>query len=240
MTNNKNNPSAMDKMKSAMAQVNRSAGTNKTGAQQAASQHATTQQAAPQTKTRQPPKADPQWTGSYVQQIPAGFSEEQIEQLCALVDQDSFTGGVGGTGNPDKVESIRRSNVTFLSRADYPWVFDRLTAIAEKANETFDFDIEGISEKIQIAVYDEANQGFYGWHSDTPPPTRKISISIPLSDPSSYDGGNLQFNDPNNGQPVQHKGQAVVFASFLLHQVTPVTRGKRYSIVAWIGGPAWR
>jgi PKHD-type hydroxylase len=38
----------------------------------------------------------------------------------------------------------------------------------------------------------------------------------------------------------KQKGAAVLFPSFLLHRVTPVTRGTRKSLVLWVGGSPYK
>ena len=80
---------------------------------------------------------------------------------------------------------------------------------------------------------------------------RKVSITVNLSDPEDYEGGDLwlthlptdynseefrTFTDPS----FRDKGAVVVFPSWVRHRVTPVTRGTRYSAVAWFNGPPLR
>tara|TARA_Y100001972_G_scaffold1023_1_gene1151 strand:+ start:469 stop:1143 length:675 start_codon:yes stop_codon:yes gene_type:complete len=80
---------------------------------------------------------------------------------------------------------------------------------------------------------------------------RKISVTINLSDPLDYDGGDLwltkhpqdsrineleTFTNPS----FRDKGAVVVFPSWVRHRVTPVTRGTRYSAVCWFNGPPLR
>lgn len=74
---------------------------------------------------------------------------------------------------------------------------------------------------------------------------RKLSVTISLNDPSEYDGGNLQF-DLGPHRPdryhtcteIRPRGSVIVFPSYVHHQVTPVTRGTRYSLVCWnLGAP---
>ena len=68
------------------------------------------------------------------------------------------------------------------------------------------------------------------------PPVRKISMTLLLSDPATFEGGDLEFM--SKGKNVKLKqGQAVFFASWLQHRVKPVTKGERYSLVMWFGGP---
>jgi PKHD-type hydroxylase len=74
---------------------------------------------------------------------------------------------------------------------------------------------------------------------------RKLSVTINLSEPGDYDGGLLNFDyGPHctNGDrykectEIKPQGSIIVFPSFLHHQVTPVTKGLRYSLVLWVTG----
>ncbi len=74
---------------------------------------------------------------------------------------------------------------------------------------------------------------------------RKISVTISLNDPDEYEGGNLQFDfGPHAAEryltctEIRPKGSVIVFPSHVYHQVSPVTRGTRYSLVCWsLGAP---
>jgi len=63
---------------------------------------------------------------------------------------------------------------------------------------------------------------------------RVLSFSIQLSDPALYDGGMLEVGGPGNASAAQ--GTAVLFPSYSLHRVHPVTQGERWSIVSWWWG----
>lgn len=96
---------------------------------------------------------------------------------------------------------------------------------------------------VQIARYDAADQGFFDWHLDFGPPAphRKISITVQLSDPADYEGGDLEFafrREPHRAE--RQRGMIIAFPSWLMHRVSPVTRGTRWSLVSWIIGPRWR
>lgn len=73
---------------------------------------------------------------------------------------------------------------------------------------------------------------------------RKISVSVVLND--NYEGGSLWFrtlDDKSNLKEVEVKpraGDMIIFPSFIDHKVSPVTKGIRYSIVAWFGGPPFK
>lgn len=81
--------------------------------------------------------------------------------------------------------------------------------------------------------------GKYIKHVDGPiNSSRKLSFSILLSDPSEYEGGDLIIYDA--AEPIvipKKKGSMTLFPSNALHEVTPVTKGVRRSIVSWMHGP---
>ena len=76
---------------------------------------------------------------------------------------------------------------------------------------------------------------------------RKLSVTISLNNPDEYEGGNLQFDlGPHREdrfytcEEIRPKGSVIVFPSHIPHQVTPITRGVRYSLVCWSLGPPFR
>ena len=123
-------------------------------------------------------------------------------------------------------------------------VFDLLAAVTERANVSFGFDLVGFAEPVQYTVYEAPSVG-YEWHVDMVDAPgelqRKLSLTVQLSDASDYDGGDLEFRQ---GASViaapRHRGAVVAFPSWAPHRVTPVTRGTRRSLVAWVGGPSFR
>ena len=99
-------------------------------------------------------------------------------------------------------------------------------------------------QSLQFTSYDAKDKGFYQKHIDMMykgTGTRKLSLTVQLSDGADYEGGDLLLhykNDPDVG--FRNQGTATFFPSWMLHEVTPVTKGKRYSLVAWIQGPRFK
>jgi PKHD-type hydroxylase len=121
-------------------------------------------------------------------------------------------------------------------------VYDYMQAANDHAG--WYYDISGI-EPVQIGEY--VDGGYYDWHSDMDSPCmegfqRKLSCSLQLSDSDDYDGGDLILENSEGKQFVapRQKGSVIVFPAFLKHKVTPVTKGVRYSAVAWMRGPAFK
>jgi PKHD-type hydroxylase len=62
-----------------------------------------------------------------------------------------------------------------------------------------------------------------------------VSATLFLSDPASYDGGELQIEDTYGVHSVKlAAGDMVVYPSTSLHQVTPITRGVRVGCFLWV------
>lgn len=71
---------------------------------------------------------------------------------------------------------------------------------------------------------------------------RKLSFTVQLSDPDSYEGGEVQMIDDNDNLYTipKEKGAIVAFDSRVKHRVRKVTKGVRRSLVGWCVGPRWR
>jgi PKHD-type hydroxylase len=139
--------------------------------------------------------------------------------------------------NAEVDTKIRNSSVCWAPFSH--WIEGILYNYGLYASQEAGWDYQlGRPEQVQLTAYDK--DGFYGWHEDwapfdTSPIVRKVSIVALLSDPSEFEGGEFQFI---GGETIEMKrGTVLAFPSFVRHQVTPVTSGKRYSAVCWINGP---
>ena len=144
--------------------------------------------------------------------------------------------------NPEK----RRTNVSWMfPDENNKHIWQKMSDAIWQANrQFFQFDIRGCYEGAQLGSYTAQDQGHYGWHIDSGLETtnvpRKLSMALLLSDPSEFEGGNLEVNV--NGETIaveQKRGRAWFFPSWAIHRVTPVTKGLRRSLVLWMGGPAF-
>lgn len=144
----------------------------------------------------------------------------------------------------EKIFDIRKSKTTwFFPNEDTNWIFQRMNNIVNRINFTyFKFDLFALCEGIQFTRYD-APDGYYKCHVDknVGANIRKLSLSIQLNESSEFDGGDLCLyfrEDPD--KPPMKQGTTLAFPSYVLHEVSPVTRGTRYSLVAWISGPPFK
>ena len=142
---------------------------------------------------------------------------------------------------------IRRADLSWLD--DLPaaaWVMDRMIRLVAEANrKAFGFDLAEFAESPQVARYDAERLGHFDWHSDIGAGAlaakRKLTVVVQLSDPSDYHGGMLElWPDSSVRQAPRDCGTATIFPSFVLHRVTPVTAGTRWSLTLWSHGPAFR
>lgn len=170
------------------------------------------------------------------------FSEAECARLVSLVAERPYKDAGLVEGRSE--ESVRRTHIHWLAEDESTaWVYGRLAAIVARANrEAFHFALTGFDEDAQIGRYGEGH--FYDWHIDRggrgAGAHRKLTVAVQLSEPGSYDGGDLELNP--NGHIVaapRAQGTAVVFPAYTLHRVAPISRGVRHSLVIWTHGPAF-
>jgi PKHD-type hydroxylase len=177
-----------------------------------------------------------------------GFDENAINQIFKDVSSLPFIDA--GTGdNSVQNKSIRSSNIKWVAQEDkWEWVYAKLMGMALEANKNlWQFDLHSVLDNIQYTEYNAKDDGHYEWHQDFGAgwlSKRKVSITVQLSDPEEYEGGDLEYW---KGGPLENiekaprgKGVVFIFPSYMMHRVTPVTRGTRKSLVLWVGGSSFK
>ena len=139
-------------------------------------------------------------------------------------------------------QDIRQSDLAWLpDTKDLAWVDARLTRLVADANrQLFGFALDGFDEQSQLAAYGPRQH--YDWHIDRGQgriaSRRKLTVSVQLSPPGAYEGGDLELNaDGCPFQAPRSQGTAIIFAATTLHRVKPVISGLRHSLVVWAHGP---
>jgi|TARA_R110002020_G_scaffold178227_2_gene371138 PKHD-type hydroxylase len=195
--------------------------------------------------------------------LPHRFCDELIkygnhheDQLAMTGDQHDKT-SKGIPLNETDIKNLKKkrdSRVVWLSD---PWIYKEIHPYVHGANRNAGWNFDWTwSEACQFTKYKTGQ--YYGWHTDSwakeyrehnninyNGKTRKLSVSVLLSDPSDYKGGDLQFKNKMQEEgdelwepPSLKKGSIIVFPSFIWHRVKPVTDGIRYSLVVWnLGAP---
>jgi PKHD-type hydroxylase len=174
--------------------------------------------------------------------VPNALTAEECDRIVALgLASEGEPGPVYGMGGYGVDRSRRDVRTVLRPRdADGEWLFARLDSLFAAAADAFALPVGPIDEPVQILRYDVGSH-FATWHSDAGTDAhdrRRISMSLELSDETDYDGGQLEIvPDRFGGARALPRGSAQLFPSRALHRVTPVTRGRRWSLVAWTGAP---
>lgn len=171
---------------------------------------------------------------------PEAFSPDECATIIDLMTMGPFKRAGLVDGKSER--SIRQTDIHWISETEETaWIYERLARLVAQGNrEAFGFALSGFDEDAQVGRYQ--NGGFYDWHIDRggrgAGRTRKLTVSVQLSSPELYQGGELELN-PDGRTITAEKtiGTAVLFPAYMLHRVAPVTNGVRYSLVIWTHGP---
>lgn len=179
--------------------------------------------------------------------IPEFLNAEEVGGLTALIDRAPFADGGDTTGGmPDR----HKRNLQYVPRdADLRLVRQAIANGIGRSRRVQDGALIKRMMPPMISKYTEGME--YKSHLDSPfmqhngPLRADLSMTLFLSDPASYDGGELvletEFGDHTVKLPA---GGAVIYSTRLYHHVAPVTRGERIAVVTWmqshIGDPARR
>lgn len=172
------------------------------------------------------------------------FNDDEILIIKAIAKKLPKERSTVGNRNKEN-EDYRRSTTTWININDSTsWIYKKLTSLVNQVNSNyFNFDLDYIST-LQFTEY-YCDENMYKPHIDcifsSNPENRKLTFVIQLSDPSEYKGGDLMLY--YNKTPTcikKQKGSIVFFPSYVLHEVTPVTDGKRDTLVGWVEGLQFR
>jgi predicted 2-oxoglutarate/Fe(II)-dependent dioxygenase YbiX len=161
--------------------------------------------------------------------------EKLIESLESQVEGNDGLIGGGNSGNLDK--TVRNVKSTILPT--YRGISATLAGMGLNVNNgiwKFDITHANQTEYLKYGV-----AGHYLKHVDTiinpyDNETRKLTILLFLND--DFEGGKFFIeNGHEKYYPPQEAGTVLIFPSFMIHGVEPVTRGIRRSIVTWMVGP---
>jgi len=178
--------------------------------------------------------------------IASAFTKDEVKDIIKLGKSFKFDQSKTADGN--SFSDVRKSYNSWIPPSTITEkLYDKISKLILNVNENF-FDFNLISlEHLQYTEYDEEYNGEYKMHVDMfrDPPTpnnhRKLSFSIQLTDPETYEGGELVFYSSNETQIADKSiGSITFFPSYILHQVKPVTKGCRNCLVGWVSGPKFR
>lgn len=172
------------------------------------------------------------------------FTDQELDEIVVQGNRTKKTSGtVSGS-----ISDYRVCDIAWLKsdevESDFDWVYATLTdAIKKVNNEYFQFDLTHLTA-LQFTVYDGKNNSNYQKHMDLGRsfPNRKLSFSIQLSNDNEYTGGDLRFHYIKTQPEIapRTRGKIIFFPTWMVHDVTPVTQGIRYSLVGWVNGPNFK
>lgn len=178
------------------------------------------------------------------------FNDQMIKELDSMV-HTHYKFSKGRTGVKElgtDTDSYRTNNrdIAYIGPEGHSqWLYELLFPLALQANEKlFHFDIDIVTDPIHYVIYPE-DGGHLDWHMDTGAygvNKRKLAMTVQLSDPSEYEGGDFEiwFGGKESIVVPREKGDVIVFPAFCMHRVRPITRGQRKCLVFWTGGRPFR
>ena len=187
----------------------------------------------------------PRWQSYVATTTEPIFSPQQCQMIVNEGHQQKPEKALVGGSKGGKHDTKKRvTTISWIPFAKMPQMYKQIENQLSIVNlNHFMFDGVTLTEPAQFTEYPKG--GFYDWHMDLNAfgqegenPIRKISMTLLLSDPKDFTGGDLMFSEMGDNKPLPLKqGQAIFFASFLRHKVAPVKKGIRRSMVMWFGGP---
>ena len=191
---------------------------------------------------------EPKWKSLMANTVGPIFTPSQCQDIINVAHQQKPQEAKVGTRKDKGGKYDTKMRITTISWIPFkalPDMYKRVEGSMLQVNGNH-FGYEGmqINEQAQFTEYPKG--GFYDWHMDAEvncqyePPVRKISMTILLSEPSEFEGGDLEFMTEGNRPPQLLQGQAIFFCSLLRHRVAKVKKGIRRSLVMWFGGPSFK
>jgi predicted 2-oxoglutarate/Fe(II)-dependent dioxygenase YbiX len=167
------------------------------------------------------------------------FTPQECETLIGFaLNQDPEPGKVFWLDGVDNNKEIRSCTQFFMPEDRYPGLYE-IIKNAFRASNSWKLSISNVPS-VQIVRY--VNGDHYLRHTDwsVNKNRRKLSMSIQLSLPEDYLGGEVVlYAGPEDISIPTEVGMATIWPSWTLHQVMPITEGERWCLVAWAEGEAF-
>lgn len=177
------------------------------------------------------------------------FSPQELDAIEALGDALEMEDAVVGYGgqNEQTEDPIRSTRIAWMDPTEAnSWIYRRLEGVTRSLNEqVYQYHLTGFADPFQYSVYSSERNAHFGWHADQfeREIPRKLSFSLQLSDPDSYEGCDLEIFGGSTRKPVaapRTRGALIAFPSYVMHRVTPIKSGVRKALILWAGGPNFR
>ena len=169
--------------------------------------------------------------------LPRVFEPDFCTQLIRLWGKgDHKDSGVSSRYGNVSVEHLKRTeDYTIVEPMMQKAVSDRLAyRIGPELVKVFAFDRQFAFDSHVVLSYSAEGKHFFGAHRDNGAPTtadRAFALSLNLN--QDFDGGELIFPEYAGVRVSPPAGAAAVFSCSILHQVLPVTRGRRFVLTTF-------
>ena len=199
--------------------------------------------------------------------IPHRICDMIIQYGKSIKDDTAITGGLGRDRDlkaqpltKKELKDLKKKRDSNICWFNDRWIYREIQPYVQTANQKAGWNFQwDWTESCQFTIYKKGQ--YYDWHCDgwdkpyqrqqgdpSHGKIRKLSVTLTLSDPKDYKGGELEFDfrnrDPDKKPNIRKcieilpKGSLVVFPGFVWHRVCPVKKGSRYSLVVWnLGWP---
>ena len=178
---------------------------------------------------------EPKWKSLMANTVGPLFTPSQCQDIINMGHQQKAEEAkVGHTEKPGGSYDTKKriTTISWIPFKALPDMYQIIERTMKQVNGNH-FGYEGmtITEPGQFTEYPKG--GFYDWHMDAEvnchyePPVRKISMTILLSPPNEFTGGDLEFMTEGNKPPNLIQGQAIFFCSIIRHRVSKVKKGRR-------------
>ena len=170
------------------------------------------------------------------------FTEDECKEIIKIGNSIDKKNAILFNGAIDKDIRICKTSWIKYCR-DNEFIYKKITNAVVSLNERFfNFDLTGFAEDFQFTEYNEPDN-FYEYHTDSGynQVIRKLSVTLQLTPQEQYEGGDLELFYARKPEKMKKDvGRLVVFPSYILHRVLPVTKGTRHSLVGWVAGPQFK
>lgn len=169
-------------------------------------------------------------------QIPALLKQEELLAIDQHIAATAFVDGKLTAGLAAKAV---KNNLQLEEGNDALANIQSIISHALKTSPLF--NIAALPKVINPVLVSKYTSGkYYGWHVDSPmmgnPAIRTdLAMTIFLSDPTTYEGGELFIqvgNQVSSFKPA--KGDAIIYPCQFLHCVNEIKSGERIAAVTWI------
>jgi PKHD-type hydroxylase len=165
------------------------------------------------------------------------LTAEEVRTLRTELASLPFVEGArtAGPGSRSRKNNVQLSDTDPRATAARAFVRDALSR-----NQAFQFLV--LPQRIMTPMFNRYDVGmYYEDHVDfpllgPPPPLRAdLSVTLFLSSPDEYEGGELVIRTGYGDQTVKlPAGAAVVYPAYYIHRVEPVARGSRWAAITTV------